>query len=216
MLPLSALPDTLAAGASRTALLATPFHADLAGGTALFAAHGGPDAFDWDHPVAWLFADASHAVIHRSLASDSRQLFAARNTSPAGTTEHSTHVVTAARLLPSGEMQTTFLPIPRHLAVRHCDDAEVSLAFECSPAPGETRPTRFDVLLDTTGTDEPTAVIATCPHSTQRHDVHVVLATPARPCRLAVRAATDTHVGPRSRTLALVAPSNPTPPQLLS
>ncbi len=215
MLRLVSLPSTLS-DPTRTTLQAPPFHATLVGGSGVFAGVGNAAAIDWQHPVAWLFADATVACIAHALPVNERHVLAVRNISAAGTVEHSTHICTAIHLNSDEQLTTAFLPVCRHLQWRELDALNIAMAFTCEVSPSEAQPAGYEILIDNDGSFDSADVLATVPPDETAGDIRTILTLPHRPCQLAVRAVADAATGPLSRPMDIPARCAPTSPQLLS
>jgi len=166
---------------------------------------GGPEAIDWNRPVAYSMAGAQQVAIPLSLAPGRRHVLAARTTSSEGIEEHNSEALTYVEIDEAGTLQEAPLPVPSEVTAQLRRDGKVLVGFSCYAGPGLAVPTAFDVLTDNgTGTldvDDPAASI---PVSDARQIDHTVVVTAEQlPAKFAVRACKEARRGEHSQAVTV-------------
>jgi len=187
------------------------------GGYNVYRGVGGPEAIDWEQPIAYMRQDTQVATVPLAISAGEKHILAVRAVSPAGTEERNTHVLAYAEVDAGGSLLPPPLLAPSDLTAEVQSDASVVVGFNHHAPPGYTTATEFDIFSDAgTGTlNLQTPVASIYEVRPQQIDFEVVLMPPVLPVKLAVRASSDERPGPLSRIITVANVRAPAAPALL-
>jgi hypothetical protein len=178
---------------------------------------GGPEAIDWEHPVAQAPGGESTVDVVIPITPGERHVLAVRAVSPSGVEERSTHVWTFAEVDQDGNLLPAPLLPPCDVTACVRQDRKVLLGFSHVAPPPYGQAASFEVFSDGgTGEMNLDSPVATVPQTSSDQDnFEIVLDSPSLPARFVVRARKDGQIGPFSRVVrALVAPGPVAPASL--
>jgi len=197
-------------------LLTVPF---ARAGYNVYVGDGGPEAVNWQDPVACARADVQTATLSAALQPGRPKVVALRRISAAGVEEHNTHVVAYADVDEQGTLLAAPLAAPRELTAEWIPGAGLRLSFTWVVPPGFAAPQQLAIYSDGgTGTLDLETPVATASASPGQREAQVDLDEPdpdSLPIRLAVRASTPDRCSALSETVTVPRPAQPTSPVLL-